>query len=237
MHMNEAVIIRNSRGALAFAFLAGVAIGVFSGAALVRKAMQEQMAEQIEDEFARLQSKYSGGLVKPYSTPGEAVEKLHPGLAGQNGFQPPVKPREHVAYQKIREFQPGENAPMVDPEEEHAIEAEYGEIATTEKIYPIDFTTFDQGVEEYVQESLLYYPVDDTITDIDNNVVENYPKFLGRTFLEGLVQSAEPYDTHVRNEELKIDYEISILPGQSFKRDVLSEPEEELTDRQRINGA
>lgn len=236
--MNEPVIIRNSKGALTFAFLAGAVVGVFTGAALVRKAMQEQMTEQIEEEFARLQSKYTGGIVKPYSSPTEAVEKLHPGLAGQNGFQPPVRQRERVAYEKIREFNPGEG-PLgedIEPGEEPTIEAEFGSPAV-EKIYSITFEEFDQSDERFVQESLLYYPVDDTMTDPDNNVIDNYPKFVGRKFLEGLVQSSEPYDTHVRNEELRIDYEISILPGQSFKRDVLSEDEEELTDRQRINGA
>jgi hypothetical protein len=238
--MNEAVIIRNSRGALVFAFLAGATVGVFAGAALVRKAMQEQMTEQIEEEFARLQKKYTGGTVKPYANPTEAVEKLHPGLSKTNGFQAPVKQREHVAYEKIREFTPGDEAPDadVDPEEEQAIIAEYGESFVDDPtIYPITFEEFDANSGEHLQESLMYYPVDDVVADPQNRVVENYPSVLGRKFLEGLVQSTEPYDTHIRNLDLKIDYEVTVMPGQSFKRDVLNEDDDNLTDRQRINGA
>lgn len=235
--MDETVIIRNSKGALTFAFLAGATIGVYVGGALVRRAMREQMSEQIEEEFERLRAKYAG--VKPWSSPKEAVEELHPEMTlaeKVKGFQEPPK-RAHVAYEKIREFQPNDEAPE---ETEEELEAPVVETAPeSEDIYVITSEVFVADEKGHIQESLSYYPLDNTVTDPRDNKVYQHQKFIGDKFHTYFGSGDDPNTVCVRNDKLQIDYEISLVPNGSFERDVAgiaAEEPAELTDRQRING-
>lgn len=245
--MTEAVIIRNSRVALFCAFAVGLGTGVLAGASLVRRALTEEFNIKIEEEFERLQAQYNmGGIVKkPWANPQEAVAELHPEATvtkprNAPGFEePPARTPFH--YDKVVEFQPGAEAPEdIDPEEEHAIEAEYG-VEEAPDIYFVTAEVFAANDKEFHQESLWYYPLDNVVATQRDDKVEDWQKFLGPEFHRKFGEDpSDPNSVYICNEKLKILYEITLATNGSFQNDVvlgLMGEEVEENIEQRINGA
>ena len=245
--MTDAVVVtRNSRAALGFAFIAGVAIGVIAGAHVVKKAIMEDMEARIDEEIETFRASYGAVHKKPWATPQEAVAELHPEAVIQvNKFEQP-EPRTPVAYDKIREFKEGDVAPDedIDPEEEHALEAEFGSEAVQNNIFegqrilliPEEVFAEDEG--DFVKETVNWYPLDEVLTDVRDNKIESYAKTVGTEFVSKFGVGEDPNTLFVRNERLKVDYEICNQPNGSYEQLVLGIGEEpQISDRDRINGA
>lgn len=98
----------------------------------------------------------------------------------------------------------------------------YGSISTpkslrqrkeeSSRIYRIDRRTYDEDYEDYSHTDLIYYQDEDILTDDRDIVVENRDILLGKGNLNyfGSEDMDEPDCLLVRNELLKIDYEITL---------------------------
>lgn len=242
--MDEVVIIKNSKFALAMSFMVGAVVGGFATASLVRKAMQEEMSEQIEIEFEKIRASYAAAdnMTKPWSSPTEAVKVLHPDEELPTkvvGFQEPETKPARVAYDKIRTFEPNEEAPA-DAIDATGVVTPPELVEEAQDIYEITSEVYGAGEKNHVQESLWYYPEDGVVTDGNDNKIDNPEKFLGTGFAMKFGKDPEPYTLYVRNEKVQIDYEILMAKGQSWERDVAGLVDDEpsvQTDRERINGA
>lgn len=217
------------------AAIGGVLMGVGVGYIVANKRLSAEFEERLKRETAEMREFYTVHR-KKYPTPEAAVQELViPNVAGEalvdyqgnNG---------KTAYHKVT---PKDD---VDPEEELAIQAEYGdniienvevfEVTSVEhnifeskpdqnNPYIIDQGTFMENEPEHEQSTLTYYAKDDTLTDEREELIDNVERVVGLDFKVNFgTGSSDERSVHVRNERLAMDFEIVKSDG-AYAQEVL----------------
>jgi hypothetical protein len=198
----------------AIIFSAGAAIGAVTAVFVVKKKY-EAIAEQ-EIESMR---EYKCKKKRPEESVNDTEEDPEPRTAEKKAT---IK-REQKEYQKmVREYK--------DAEEESAATQynEYEQLSASANRpnypdpYVISLEQFSEENDHYDKINLYYYAGDDTLCDVDEEIVDD----LLRTVGEDSLDSFDEHNTvYVRNERLQIDYEI-ILCGGKYNEIVLGNVED-----------
>lgn len=193
----------------------GLAVGSVIGYKYAEKKMLAEFEERLERETNLVRRMY-----KPeHETPQDMVEELY-GEAikeyqGEEGAAPESK--EPVAYHKIRP-----SSVEIAKKEEKLIERSVFQPSEDRgEIHVI--TANEQQESGYEQVTWTYYAKDGVVTDVHEDRIEDYAKFLGTDFIEMFgVGSDDENVVYIRNEVLMIDYEVVRSHG-AYVEEVLNE--------------
>lgn len=89
----------------------------------------------------------------------------------------------------------------------------------TSKPYIISVREFEDGEEDYSQNSLTYYEGDDVLTDERDQPIQHIVKIVGDNLRFGEM-SEDPNVVYIRNHELEVDFEICRSAG-TYTEEVL----------------
>lgn len=224
----------STTGRLISAAFGGVCIGVGVGYIVAEKHLAAKFDDRLARETEEMREFYTIHR-KKYPTPEAAVADLIPEPAlTSDGVV------ERVAYHKIvKQYNSDE-----DPEEELAVEAEivegpdgtlmisevmhhniFNDKGDPSKPYIISEDEYVENEPEYEQSSLTYYEKDQVLTDHREDFIENSEMAVGTAFAVNFGHGSNDDNTvHVRNETLRMDFEIVKSEG-SYRVDVLGEDE------------
>ena len=79
---------------------------------------------------------------------------------------------------------------------------------------------FEEGEEEYTQNTLTYYEGDDVLTDERDQPIHHLQKIVGNENLRFGEKSDDPNVVYIRNNHLEVDFEVCRSPG-TFAEEVL----------------
>ena len=196
-----------------------------------RKKADETLKEEIEkdprgkmiDIEAKItelfRDKYSGGILRDEDDPRAGDEHDIPREKLAKGV------REYTAEEKknFEEYMAAMESPEEDEDEDEYEEDEPEEDEKDSGPYPITAAQFCNSRSYYDKVSLNYYAEDDVVSDERDKVMENAEEVVGR--LQEMFDGMEyPSICYIRNEELEIDYEISVIDS-SYRREILHEEE------------
>lgn len=208
-------------------FAAGLAVGF----KLAERRLVVQFEERLEKETASMRVFYRQ-VKNPYSTPEEAVADLIAPKVAAEVLTEYQGGDNKVAYHKITK---AEIKPIIDPEEEEALKAEFGEEVEINQHnvfeekhdptvpYLISEEEYMQNDSGYQQVSLTYYELDRKVTDERDDLIENVESTIGLDFELNFGRNAtDPNMAYVRNERLSLDFEIA-KDERSYAKQVLDE--------------
>lgn len=130
---------------------------------------------------------------------------------------------DEAARRNFEEYMAAMESPEEDDEDDIDDEDEEEENRPVRghHYYPISAAQFCNSRNYYDKVSLSYYTDDNVVSDEKDKVMDNAEEVLGR--LQELFDGDEyPTVCYIRNDELEIDYEISIIEG-SYRHEVLGE--------------
>lgn len=174
----------------------------------------------------------------------EIEEKLEEAADDEDEDIAPIDPEKEAEYlaQHERECEEEEEAMMSDAELAYASRDIYWEEMvkdTTGAYKEKDVTTrlitleeFDEECDHYDKINLVYYNADQVLTELDDSLFEDEIRNLGKTstewfdVLDEMGRYGVDKDTlYIRNNRLRIDYEIQRVEG-SYREYVLGEVDE-----------
>jgi hypothetical protein len=222
-------------GAIVFA---SSATSLYIGFKMAEKKLAAEFEERLEKETEHMRVFYSQ-VKKPYPTPQDAVKDLIKTQVEGNSLNANENATQKISYHKIVKAEGYK--PLVDPEEEEAIKAEIGElddsgVQTVSKNifqsqrdennpYIISQEEFLLNEPDFQQSTLTYYEKDRTLADEREDVIERSTEIVGvDSFTNFGAGSDDENVVHVRNERLRMDFEIVRSPG-AFAQEVLGEDE------------
>lgn len=183
-----------NKGVIALSFILGAAAGAAASWFIVKKQLEEKYLAAI-DSMERVYARRATRDI-----PEEEVE-----------VEPDREPEEENREMSVREYAEklAENGYTdyadLSKVEEAKKEEKKEEVKNVKKPYVI--SPYDYGeAEGYDTESLIYY-ADGVLTDDDNNPIEDVEGTVGKDALTHFGEY-EDDSVFVRNERLKIDYEI-----------------------------
>lgn len=183
-----------NKGVIALSFILGAAAGAAASWFIVKKQLEEKYLAAI-DSMERVYARRATRDI-----PEEEVE-----------VEPDREPEEENREMSVREYagKLAENGYTdyadLSKVEEAKKEEQKEEVKNVKKPYVI--SPYDYGeAEGYDTESLIYY-ADGVLTDDDNNPIEDVEGTVGKDALNHFGEY-EDDSVFVRNERLKIDYEI-----------------------------
>jgi len=215
--------------------ISSLAIGVVVGYRVAEKRLTVQFEERLIRETAGMRKFYTLHQ-KTYPDPTAAAEDLISSVEGE-------VVSEKIAYHKIVK---SEYRPEDDPEEEVAIEAEYGEDDGTvtsnvfetkvdhEKPYLISQEEFMENEGGLNEATLTFYEKDHILADERDDVIENFDLVVGERNIQFGVGSSDKNTVHIRNEKLGMVFEV-LRSENSYAQDVLGVDEVPQSRRHRAD--
>lgn len=205
--------------------IATAAVCLTVGSAIGYKYAEKKLLSEFEERLER-ETNLVRRMYKPdHETPQDMVEKLHGEALKimeeyQNGTDespmvPPQEPKEPVAYHKIRP-----STVEIGKKEEKVIHRSVFE--PTDDRGPIFIISPEENEEGgFENATWTYYAGDGVVTDIHEDRIEDFEKYIGTDFVNHFGESNTVY---VRNEITLFDYEIVRSHG-SYRQEVLGEEE------------
>jgi len=211
-------------------FLAGVGVGFLVSQKLLEQkyaTLAEEEIKSVKETFSKnLKSCFEEGPVE--STKAEDFRKASNFTAGLTRSSINMNP-----YEKAKRNYVGAPChdelfvPIYEEDEEEDDEDEESELITdsagmTEEDiddvdknnpYIITYDEFTDTREDYEKVSLYYYTLDDTLIDEDNSIIHHIEQSVGYDALSLLNLEAAVW---VRNEPLRIDYEIIAINNKPY---------------------
>lgn len=216
--------------------IATAAVSLVVGAAIGYKYAEKKLVSGLMEEFEERLERETNSLRrmhKPdYESPQDMVEKLY-----GEGIVEVVKEyqgeeRKPVAYDKIRVS----GVPIGDKAVEEIVERTIFEAADDRgEIHVISAQEHEENKPGYEQVTWSYYAKDGVITDVHEDRIEDYAKYIGNDALLRFGEvSGDENLVHVRNEIIMVDYEIVRSLG-SYREEVLGEEMPPERPSQRMN--
>lgn len=219
--------------------IATAAVCLTAGSVIGYKYAEKKLLAEFEERLVR-ETNVLRRMYKPdYETAQAMVEELHGKAVKamveyQNGTDeslmvPPQEPKEPVAYHKIKP-----STVEIAKKEEKVVERSVFEPSDDRgEIYVISAQENAEGSYEDV--TWTYYAGDGVVTDIHEDRIEDYDKYIGNDFVNhfGGVSGDENV-VYIRNEVLLIDYEI-LRDLRSYRKAVLEEEDPPQRPSQRFS--
>src|SRR5687768_3090425 len=202
-------------------------IGLGVGYMIAQKKLTAEFEERLERETNAVRRLYGAVKVEIDEiahVTDEQIEKIEvPEPVVELITQYAGEKRTPIAYDKIvptkvREVEPEE---VPEPQQKNVFQ----ERDNRGEVYVITPEEFEEGEPEYPTTTLTYYAIDGVVTDVHEDIIEDYDTILGAEFVKNF---AEDQTVHVRNEDLCIDYEIIRSPSSYVKEVLGEEPAPEL---------
>lgn len=209
-------------------FLAGGAVGYF----VAYKRLSADFDKRLESETAEMRTFYTSVGKKKYPTPEAAVADLIS--------------EDPEAEAALKEYQAGDGTIMYNKVVKSSVKAketlidipEGGEVVEPvvernvfeskrdpNNPYIISQDEFMQNDPEHDQVTLTYYEKDHVLADERDDVIEDQAATTGLdAFVNFGIDSSDEHIVHVRNERLRMDFEICRNES-SYAREVLAEEE------------
>lgn len=206
--------------------IATAAVCLTAGSVIGYKYAEKKLLAEFEERLVR-ETNVLRRMYKPdYETAQAMVEELHGKAVKamqeyQNGTDeslmvPPQEPKEPVAYHKIKP-----STVEIAKKEEKVVERSVFEPSDDRgEIYVISAQENAEGSYEDVT-GWTYYAGDGVVTDIHEDRIEDFEKYIGTDFVNHF---GDDNTLYIRNEVLLIDYEIVRSHG-SYRQEVLGEEE------------
>lgn len=195
-------------------------IGAGIGYIVAEKRLAARFDKRLKTETEEMREFYTIHE-KKYPTPQDAAADL----IGASLLTVEEKEAQRVEYHKItKKYNPED-----DPEEELAVEAEVGAVLASnvfeektdpDRPYIITQEDFMQNQLEYEQGQLTYYELDEVLTDERETVIENIDETIGEKNIQFGIGSSDVNVVHVRNEKLRMDFEL-VRSESSYAKEVL----------------
>lgn len=198
--------------------IAGAAVGY----KIAEKRLAAQFDERLQKETEEMRTFYQNVPTKKYSSPEEAVQDLvvpdlaQKALSTYQGQKTAYHKVEKAEDPKPEDFEPFEGD---EEKQEEMVRNIFESPRDPDNPYLISEEEFNQNEGEFQQVNLLYYAEDDVLIDIREDVIEDPTKTTGLDFKQNFGWRADDDYIHVRNEKLRIDFEI-VRHG-SYAKDVL----------------
>ena len=186
----------------------------------IRKDPRSKTGSDITEKIDRLfKDKYAGGIMRDEDDPKAGDEHDIPKEKMAKGVRGYVQVADSER-QNFEEYMAAMESPEEDEDEELYSEEDEDEDDGQAGIYPITAGEFCNTRNYYDKVSVSYFDEDDVLSDEKDRVMEeDERRRLGD--LQGAIRElGDPSFVYIRNEELEIDYEVSILKG-SYRREVL----------------
>lgn len=209
------------------AAVGGLTVGAFVGFKVAEKRLLAQFDERLQKETEEMRTFYTSVGKKKYTTPQEAAAALVPEQAGaalvEYQGEDPVKIAYHkiVKSEVVVEQEP--EAETSEPKIEFPTVAQniFESKRDANKPYIISQEEFMENEPEFEQATLTYYEKGATLADYREDIIEDFDKVIGEDFaLSFGTGSSDENSVHVRNEFLKMDFEV-IRSENSYEQDVL----------------
>jgi hypothetical protein len=205
----------------------GAGIGFAVGYKLAEKQLVSRFEERLDRETAGMKEFYTN-VKKKYDTPEEAAAALIPQPGGVQ--EDPRVNTPKIQYNKIVKTEGYDGDPPEGCEIENPVVHKnvFEEFQDPSIPYIITQDAFMANETGYEQSTLTYYVNGDTLTDERDDVIDNADDVIGKlstaNFGEG---SSDPNTVHVRNEKLRMEFEIC-RSERSYEEDVLGQDPSEL---------
>lgn len=228
------------------------AAGAFVGYKITEKKLGVQFEERLEKETKGMREFYTAVPQQKFATPEEAAAVLIPEDAGKALIDYQGGENKGTAYHKVpkvtREtIEGGHDLGVFKTGERQAVEAEaeifnrnvfaeHGE--PKDRPYVISEEAFMENDGDFIQVTAIWYAEDDVLCDEKEDPIEDIKETIGPDAYQKFgEQSSDERTVHIRNEKLRIDFEVVKNDG-SYNRQVLGvDDDNPQTARQRINGA
>lgn len=201
----------------------GLLMGVGIGYKVAEKRLTDRFEDRLERETADMKVFYTAVGKKKYETPGDAVAELIPEEEAD-----PREAQQRTAYDKIvqREYASSDDAGEELPDEVPGeVLRNVFETKNPDKPYIVSQEAFMQNDDGFDQSTLTYYVLDEVLTDVRDDVIDDVTNTVGDGFPENFgYDSSDENVVHVRNERLRMDFEITRSEG-SFAQEILGEDE------------
>lgn len=216
--------------ALGIGLTIGAAAGYFAGYKIAYKKLGADFDKRIDEEVAEMRIFYNNVHTKKYATPQEAVADLikedpdaEAALEEYQGEPEEKDPREgknnKTAYNLVVSKLPSgtidtslvapPNANEVVPEEFRRNIFKDRDNRDPNKPYVISKDEFEAAEAEFIQQTVTWYAGDSVLTDEREDKYDDPDPIVGLTNLEHFGEvSEDPNIVHVRNEKLRLDFEV-----------------------------
>lgn len=184
-----------SKASTIIAFGLGVAIGSIGAWYALKKKFEARSDEEIASAKEALTAKYAPKKEEPVNTVDTRAEKA----AAMAKEKPSVSEYAKMLSEEGYTNYSNSDVPMEEKNEERKVKREYRDP------YVIPPEQFGE-IEEYDRISLTYY-ADHILADDDDEMIENVEDVVGFGSLNHFGEY-EDDSVYVRNERLKVDYEI-----------------------------
>jgi hypothetical protein len=191
-------------------FVAGALIGALSMKLYIKDKYEKLAQDEIDDVIETFKNR--GGKqaqVKVADDLFEDAPRQYVRLATPYSVeQREDLPGEMAGFDNVRDYF---DTPRDDPPEEP---------------YVIDVDSYSNEKDDFAKESLFFYEDDDTLSDDNEDIVDDIRAVVGDQALTLLGEDGSDEVVYVRNEKLRVDYEI-ILLHKSYKVEVMGMPNDE----------
>jgi hypothetical protein len=199
--------------------LVGLVVGAAGGYFFAKKQLNDKYVEFADQEIAAtkayLNERHKSTLDRRIpQAPADVDDRVHEG--------PPTDTLERV-LDGLR-YGP-KTVPVGPPKKMNVFATNDDEEDKRDKTKPylISVVEWSDTDEHYEQVCYTYYAEDDTLCDDADNIVDGIDNLIGEDHLQRFGdKSGDPHTVFVRNEKLRMDFEIVRTPG-SYKTMVLGE--------------
>lgn len=221
---------------LGMAFVGGVALGAGIGYRVATSKLDLKYNEQMEAEIARTREYYEKkNKAGDFESPASAAEKLgiDPGLNEAAEALLTYKGEGHLIkkdgvevlevslntepnpFTEAAGIESIQDAEIV--EEEHNVFEDAGDIGFSERNperpYLITMIEFGENEPDYDQVSITYYAGDKVVVDDKDKPIADADRCVGLDNLQKFGTMPDPTIILVRNERLRMDYEVNLREG------------------------
>jgi hypothetical protein len=209
--------------------LASFSAGAFAGILYSKKVLAEGYEEILQAEVEEMREHYMRqNKVGPYSSPQEAAKTLLPsGMVLDDGDDIQATPDVSVVKSIF-------DRELTQPSDEELVE-ELGKRSVWLP-YIVSDDEFMANDVDHHQASLTYFEGDETLVDEKEEPIEDIDKYVGEKNLRFGYRSNDRNIVYIRNEKLRMDFEISRSQGQ-YVEEVLGMPAKPTNQKRRITSS
>lgn len=204
----------------------GLAAGAAVGYKIAEKRLGAEFEERLERETAGMKEFYSN-VKQPYSSPEEAVADLIKETEEPPKVEDPRVKAQKVQYNKIVKGA-GYDASMDEFEKTEAEAAEvihknvFNDEQGPKDPYVIGEDTFMANEDGFEQETVTYYENGKQYVDTHDKIIDKAEQIFGPNPPNFGDRSNDPNLVYIRNENLRMDYEV-VRSERSYEEDVLGQ--------------
>lgn len=214
---------------IAAIFLTGVAVGGIGTYWAVTSHTKKKYEAILDTEIAQVKEHYRVIHKKDsYDTPEDLLAER---LEKESAKEEKAEYLERVSAYEID----GERGEVTKDRVETRVDRsifDYSQLGNTKEAsvsdkaaaYPISYEEFDGENPHYTKTTLTYYKPDETVADEMDDVIQDVDSTLGPEGLTsfGKIDPNNPDTTYIRNDVLKVDYEV-IIEERSYREVVIGE--------------